>query len=64
MSVIASLTAWLGLVFLMAMMMLGGLITVYAGTYLLDNRLILAGGMLMFIAAVVGPIVVLIISVP
>ncbi len=63
-SVIASLTAWLGLVFLMVMMMLGGLITVYAGTYLLDSRLILAGGMLMFIAAVVGPIVVIIINVP
>ena len=55
-SVLVSLTAWLGLAFLLVTMMLGGVITVFAGTFLLDNRVILAGGMLMFVASALSPV--------
>lgn len=54
-SVLVSLVAWLGIVFFMVTMMLAGVITVFVGTYLLDNRVILAGGILMFVSSVMSP---------
>ena len=54
-SVLVSLVAWLGMVFFMVTMMLAGVITVFVGTYLLDNRVILAGGIMMFVSSVLSP---------
>ena len=54
-SVLVSLMAWLGMVFFLVTMMLTGVITVFVGTYLLDNRVILAGGIMMFVSSVLSP---------
>jgi hypothetical protein len=55
-SVFVSLVAWLGFVFFMVTMMLAGVITVFVGTYLLDNRVILAGGIMMVVSSVLSPL--------
>ena len=54
-SVLVSLVAWLCMVFFMVTIMLAGFITVFVGTYLLDNRVILAGGIMMAISTVLSP---------
>ena len=53
--ILVSLAAWLGMVFFMAIMMLAGVITVFVGTFRLDNRMILAGGIMMFASSVLSP---------
>ena len=63
-SVLVSLTAWLGPVFLTVSMMLGGLVAVYVGTFRLDNRVILTGGMLMFVSSTLGIIMMIVADIP
>ena len=54
-SVLVSLVAWLGVVFFMITMTLTGVVTVFVGTYILDNRVILAGGIMMLVSSVLSP---------
>ena len=56
-SVLVSLVTWLGVVFFMVTMMLAGVITVFVGTYFLDNRVILAGGIMMFVSSAASPFI-------